>query len=234
MTDVRGVIFDFFGTLIRTVAHPETHAAVFARHGLVKEHGAWGDQWAVGPRDGEEHVRHSVSRRAYRGWELGRLRARARACGVPEAKVQALVRDLDRVGDRARWAPYEEVPEVIAELRRRGLVIVVCSNWDWDLDLALARVGLADAVDVAVSSAHAGARKPHPRVYQVTLARCGLQPAQAVFVGDSWVPDVEGPQAAGIRAVHLRRREQAVRGAVAPPGGDVPRIADLRELPPLL
>jgi putative hydrolase of the HAD superfamily len=232
MKAVGGVIFDFYGTLAYTVVHPGTHAAVFARHGLSGAHPAWGDQWAVGPADGEEHAEHSVSRQAYRAWELARLRARARTCGVPEERIEPLVRDLDRVQERATAARYEEVAEVLDALRRRGLVLAVCSNWGWDLEDAIAGVGLGSAFDVTVSSARAGARKPHPLVYRVVLERCGLRAGQALFVGDSWGPDVEGPLSTGMRAVHLWREERAVRGAGVPPPlrGDVRRIADLREL----
>ncbi|MGC0315934.1 HAD family hydrolase [Kitasatospora acidiphila] len=235
MSRVRGVLFDLYGTLIRWVVHPETHRAVFARHGLLREHAAWGDQWAVGPGDGELHLVHSVSREAYHAWELERLRIRTRAAGVSEERIEALVRDLYQVPDTAAFAAYQEVAEVLAELRRRDLVVAVCSNWGWELEQALARVGLADAFEVAVGSAQAGARKPHPLIYQVSLARCGLRASEALFVGDSWGPDVVGPRSLGIRAVHLCRDEPAVRGRAVPPGcPEVPRIADLRGLLPLL
>lgn len=231
---VDAVIFDFFGTLAYTVVHPESHAAVFARHGLAAHHAAWGDQWAVGPADGEEHADHSGSRDAYRHWELDRLRTRARGCGVPGDKIDSLVGDLDRVHERAAAHRYEEVTEVLAELRRRRLILAVCSNWGWDLEAALAEVGLAHAFDVVVSSAWAGARKPHPRIYRTVLARCGLRPTQALFVGDSWHTDVEGALAAGMRAVHLQRMEPAVRGTADPPPESVRRIPDLRALPGLV
>ena len=77
---------------------------------------------------------------------------------------------------------------------------------------------------MVVTSAQAGARKPHPRIYQVTLERCGVAAADALFVGDTWGPDVEGPRAAGLHPVLVWRN-----GAEAP--ADVPgvhRVADLR------
>ena len=155
------------------------------------------------------HVEHSVSREAYRAWELERLRSRARACGVGDDELEALVADLYQATKTFTLAAYPEVPGVLAELRDRGLVVAVCSNWDWDLDKAMEQAGLTDAVDVVVTSARAGARKPHPRIFDHTLARCRLEPGEALFVGDTWVPDVEGPLAAGMRPVHVWREDRA-------------------------
>src|SRR5436309_823923 len=82
--------------------------------------------------------------------------------------------------------------------------IAVCSNWDWHLDRAMAQAGLDGLVDVMVTSAQAGARKPHPRIFERTLEKCRVtDPAEVVFVGDSWGPDVEGPSAMGMRPVHV-------------------------------
>ena len=99
---------------------------------------------------------------------------------------------------------YDEVPAVLTELRERGVHLAICSNWDWDLDPAIDEVGLADAVDTVMSSAWAGARKPHPRIFERTIEQVAghlgrdVAPAAILFVGDTWGPDVEGPLAAGI------------------------------------
>lgn len=124
---------------------------------------------------------------------------------------------------------YDDVTEVLTELRRRGLVVAVCSNWYWHLEEVIAEVGLTGLVDVVVTSARAGARKPHPLIFHQTLEQCGLQPAEAMFVGDLWEPDVLGPLSVGIRPAHLWRVERS--GEADPPRrADVPRLSTLHEL----
>ncbi|MGP8302039.1 HAD family hydrolase [Streptomyces inhibens] len=232
---VQGVIFDFYGTLVRMVPPlPPSHRSLFARRGLAEAAVRWGDQWTVGPRDGEQHAAHSVDEETYRAWELDRLRRRARSCGVPESELDALAAELDRAMKDLRLALFDDVPEVLAQLRARGLVVAVCSNWFWDLDRAIEDVGLAGSVDVAVTSARAGARKPHPRIYQAVLERCGLRPEQALFVGDMWKTDVVGPLAAGMRAAHLWRPDRAVEGAAPPVPDGAARITSLSALTDLL
>ena len=121
----------------------------------------------------------------------------------------------------------------LAELRSRGLRLVICSNWDWDLREAVEEAGLTDAFDALVSSAWVGARKPHPRIYADALAEAAVEPGDALFVGDTWGPDVEGPVAAGIRAVYLRREGHWPDGTCPhdePAETGTPVIGDLRGL----
>ena len=233
--DVKGVLFDFYGTLARAVVWGETHEEIFARRGLAGPGAKWGSQWVGGAVDGEEHVEHSASREAYVAWELERLRTRARACGVADDELEPLVADLHRATKTYTLAAYDEVADVLVALRRRGLVLAVCSNWDWDLADQVAHVGLDPLLDDIVTSAHAGARKPHSRIFAYTLDRCRLAPEETLFVGDTWRPDVEGPLAAGLRPVHLFSDDQVQRAresgleALAPPLPDgVVRATDLR------
>jgi len=58
---------------------------------------------------------------------------------------------------------------------------------------------------IEVSSAWAGARKPHPRIFEHTLTKLGVEPAACVFVGDTWGPDVAGPRAMGMTPLYLFR-----------------------------
>ncbi|MGH9188882.1 MAG: HAD family hydrolase [Acidimicrobiales bacterium] len=225
----RGVLFDFYGTLARAVSWGDTHEQVFSRHGIQYDEAAWTDRWVGGALDGEEHAEHSRSPEHYRAWELDRLRQRSRSAGVGEDDLEALVADLYAVSKDYMLAAYNEVPDVLGELRRRGVKVAVCSNWDWHIDRAVTAAGLSGLADVVVTSAQAGARKPHPRIFHHTLDRCGLAPAEVLFVGDTWGPDVAGPLALGMRAAHLRRPDHRHEGDGLPalPEG-ASRIADLR------
>src|SRR5437660_1671130 len=81
-----------------------------------------------------------------------------------------------------------------------------------------------------VAAAGAGARKPHPRIFRYTLDACGISdPAEALFVGDSWGPDVEGPAALCMRPVHVWRPEWDGEREPPPPVTDgVVRVPDLQ------
>ena len=220
------VLFDFYGTLARAVSWGDTHAQVFARHGLHFDQERWGHDFVGETNDGDDHQQHSVSRDVYVAWERERLRRRARACGVGDDELDALVADLHLAAKTYTLQAYDEVPEVVEALKRRGVTVAICSNWDWDLDRAVAGAGLEGLADVVVTSAQAGARKPHPRIFDHTLERCGVGPADALFVGDTVHADVEGPVAYGMRAVHVWRDDMMGDPPPLPPGAT--RAADLR------
>ncbi|QDY80794.1 HAD family hydrolase [Streptomyces qinzhouensis] len=228
---VDAVVLDFYGTLVRMVPPlPPTHDSVLRRRGLHTAADNWGEMWSAGPADGEDHREHSVSEAAYRAWEVDRLRRRALDRGVPAELAGEVAAELDRATKTLTLELFPDVLASLARLRGRGLRIVVCSNWFWDLDRAVDGAGLGELVDTCVASARAGARKPHPLIYRAALDACGTTPGRTLFVGDMWEPDVLGPLAHGMRAVHLYRPDRAVQGAAPALPRGAARIATLRTL----
>ena len=219
------MIFDFYGTLAHfadtTVSNYET---VFVAHGYRPERTLLDSYFAR--YDGIDHSEHSVSEEAYEAWVRARLLDLTGACGVPDGDVEGLI-DALRASDQGPMVPYPEAAATLSSLREEGLAIGVCSNWGWELDGFLDQVGLLALVDAGVTSARAGARKPHPVIYGASVAALGVDPTDVVFVGDSWEPDVRGPRGIGMTAVHVWREEE--RGGLCPPlleAGDH-RVADL-------
>ena len=222
----RAAVFDFYGTLARAVRWGPPLAEVLSLRGHRLDEAAY-QSWQAEVFDGMEHLARSESRDVYLAWERDRLRRLSEASGVGPDDVEELAAELHGAMSDFRLAAYDEVPAVLADLRRRGLVVAVCSNWTWDLDRALAQCGLADCADVVVTSAQVGVRKPHPRIFHLTLERCGVEPGDAVFVGDTWYPDVEGALAAGLRPVHVWREAEAVDPDPPPLPPGVRRVGDL-------
>jgi putative hydrolase of the HAD superfamily len=231
---VRAVILDFYGTLAEARGAGPTWSSVLAEIGYELDADARRRWWNDG-LDGVEHDEHSRSRDHYVAWQQSRTRAMLRDSGVPDSDHDDLIARMHALlADRSLTA-YDEVTDVLTDLRARGVALAICSNWDWDLLDALAGADLDNSVDVVVSSAWVGARKPHPRIYGHTLDRIGVAPEDALFVGDTWTCDVAGPRRAGLRPVYLRRPHfGADITAPADVDGEVPRATDLRTLPDLL
>lgn len=224
---VRAVVFDFYGTLVEALRWGPTHEEVLAGYGLAVDD-AVRDAWRSEVFDGQDHAEHSLSRDAYRSWELARFRRMAQGCGAGPERIDAVAADLRDAAKAFELTPYPEVPTVLAALSQRGLTVAVCSNWDWDLDVALENVGLASAVDTMVVSARVGARKPHPRMFSTVLTGCGVSAEDALFVGDSWDCDVVGPLAVGMGAVHVWRAGAGTEADAPPLPPGAERVRDLR------
>ncbi|MEI8000665.1 MAG: HAD family hydrolase [Actinomycetes bacterium] len=200
------VILDFYGTLGHAT-HWLGIDAVLSEHGYEFPDDVRRRWWFESEHDGMTHEEHSADEDAYLAWQRDRLMGMLAECDVHPGEVE-LIYDTLRAGKATRvLEPYAESAPVLAELRAREFQLVVCSNWDWDLVEAIDEVGLTGATDLLVSSAWAGARKPHPLIFQRTLDRAGADPARTLFVGDTWGPDVVGPRAAGMTPLYLMRSD---------------------------
>jgi putative hydrolase of the HAD superfamily len=200
----RAVILDFYGTLAETPEWGPSWTDLVAELGyeLTPE---VRDRWWQDGLDGTEHDEHSQSRDHYVAWQRARLTGMLGDCGVPETEHDDFMARIREVSGHRKITAFAESADVLDELRGRGHTLALCSNWDWDLLEALETAGLDGVLDLTVSSAWVGARKPHPRIYDHTLDALGITATDAIFVGDTWSCDVAGPRAAGMPAVYLRR-----------------------------
>jgi putative hydrolase of the HAD superfamily len=205
----RGVaIFDAFNTLV--TSRPGNEQTFLA--GLAAASGdASADMLATltAASEGLDHSEWSSSRPAYCGWATETLASLAQASADLDAELAPRVVPALEQLHQAPMVALPDAADCLATLKGAGFTIAVCSNWGWDLADDLADTGLMGWIDVLVTSAQAGYRKPHPRIYQATLDRAGFSAADAVFVGDSLRTDALGPQRAGIRSVLLARDAQA-------------------------
>jgi putative hydrolase of the HAD superfamily len=226
---VKAVIFDFYNTLAESPAWGPSWQEMVAEIGFDLPADVQ-DRWWNDGVDGIEHDEHSQSRDHYVAWQQLRLRGMLDECGVPAASQDVLIERARAIGAHRHITAYDETQAVLGELRARGVTLAICSNWDWDLDEAIEAAGLTGAVDVIVSSAWVGARKPHRRMYDAVLDKIDVSPADALFVGDTWSCDVEGPRAAGLVPLYLRRTHLGI-DRTAPEDHQtqaVHRAADLR------
>ena len=91
----------------------------------------------------------------------------------------------------------------LALAHEAGLRTAVISNSNGSIRGVLESLGLARRLDFVIDSGEVGVEKPDPRIFQLALARAGLGPAEAVYVGDLYSIDVVGARAAGMDALLL-------------------------------
>jgi putative hydrolase of the HAD superfamily len=226
------VFFDFYGTLAHEdPAHPSI-SQFFEERLIALPPDLHMPFWAE-DIVGDDHTTYSISRDAYKRWARDRRRTILRNAAVPPESIESTLDAFEDWDSSLQMQAYPESHAVLSELGRRGIRRFIASNWDWDIDRAVRASGIKDLIDGVVGSGRLGYRKPHPRFYELALKAAAVEPSGALFVGDNWIDDVEGPIQAGIAvAVHLNRsndpiRHQSDRG---PSVTSVPRITDLRGL----
>lgn len=130
-------------------------------------------------------------------------RALRAAGGSPDRQEAALARFLAayEADPVRRTRPYPGVVETLGRLRERGLRLAVVTNKPEAATRAVLRLlNLSALFDAVVGGDTAERRKPDPAPVRLALARLGVEPGEALMVGDNH-HDVAAARAAGVRAV---------------------------------
>jgi len=106
--------------------------------------------------------------------------------------------------------------EALWALRRRGLLIGLISDTGLTPGRVLRRViaaaGLLIAFDWLTFSDEIGVTKRCPQAFTSTLYALGVQPGQALHIGDTPATDLEGARAAGLHCALLLESSQRREG----------------------
>ncbi|WP_204328117.1 HAD family hydrolase [Streptomyces aureoverticillatus] len=230
---IKGVLFDFSGTLFHTestaswlrgalaasgLALPEDEAARLAdaldRAGAlpgasptvdVPDHLT--DVWGRRDESAELH------RAAYTGL--------SRTVPLPDPRLHDALYERHMIPEA--WRPYDDAADVLRELRALGVRVGVVSNIGWDLRPIFRFHALDPYVDVYVLSYEHGVQKPDARLFAHACDGLGVAPEDTLMVGDDRRAD--GGAAALGCAVHfvdhlpVERRPAALRGVPGLVGG---------------
>ncbi|MFD9336174.1 HAD family hydrolase [Streptomyces sp. NPDC060028] len=196
---IKGVMFDFSGTLMRIESAKEWLGAVVAESALpvsgetftdcVRQLTEYGAQpGGPAPRRIPAHLE-----RLWRERDLSADQHRAAYTAlITEAEPPGaqLARALyDRHRTPAAWLPYADTEMTLRELRRRGIRVAVVSNIGWDLRPVFRAHALDELVDAYVLSFELGVHKPDPAIFRAACDTLGLPPSDVLMVGDEPVAD---------------------------------------------
>ncbi|MEY9930616.1 putative hydrolase of the HAD superfamily [Catenulispora sp. GP43] len=132
------------------------------------------------------------------------LSAALERLGVPSntARLAAgAVREI--YPDPGCWRLFDDTLPVLTALSEQGWDHILVSNHVPELDGLLAALGLRARFSAVVNSAVTGYEKPHPEAFRLALA-AARWPRRVWMIGDSLTADVQGAQAGGIPAIHVR------------------------------
>jgi putative hydrolase of the HAD superfamily len=154
---------------------------------------------------------------------------------VHEADSTAVLRAYSGrppAGERA----YPDVLDVLPQIQACGVALGLITNSAHPMylrDYELRATGMLDLFPMCrLSAVDVGVIKPHPDIFKYGLDLLGVEPHEAVFVGDSLEADVAGAQGAGIYSVWIAREGEAVEAndEIVPDAA----ITTLHELLPVL
>ena len=98
--------------------------------------------------------------------------------------------------------------ETLERLRSSGYLtglITVCTE---DVETVWPDSAFAGLFDAEVFSSRVGISKPDPRIYLACCDELGIEPREAVFVGDGANDELEGARRVGMQAILIHKRGQ--------------------------
>lgn len=219
---LKAVIFDLDHTL-------------FDRHGTLRAIvPALRRAFRVNPEMSDEEIGavwcYADDRYVYDGWSyiLAYLKEKGVFLSPPEYPDYRsfIYREFARVA-----VPFDHTLPMLEGLKRSGLLVGLVTNGQHALQYAkLALTGLEYVFDEIVVSGDVGLEKPDREIFFYACEKLGIEPAEAVYVGDNRRNDIDGAAGAGMRTVWLKSTNPGQTGRYEPDAV----IADLRELPEAL
>ncbi|MGZ4196704.1 MAG: HAD family hydrolase [Solirubrobacteraceae bacterium] len=202
MTAIKAVISDFGGVLTSPLI--ESYAAVQDTSGVPLE--------ALGRAMGTIAERKGSN--PLFELEVGKLSEAHFLEALSVELSEQLGRSVSMLDFGARFFehlhPNEPMIDYMRSLRDRGYKLGICTNnvREWE-PLWRAKLPVDEIFSVVVDSAFVGARKPDPRIYEITLERLAV-PAPAALLIDDVEQNCTAARELGMRAVWFRDTDQAI------------------------
>jgi putative hydrolase of the HAD superfamily len=222
VTRLRAVIFDLDDTLVDQTSAARAASIEWGRtHGLVGSDEELAARWST------------IATPHYRRYQLRELTFAEQR----RARVREFLPHLDLAADKAAdeafrgyldlyeagWTCFPDAVPAVRRVREAGMLAAVLTNGEHaHQQLKLDLVGLDREVDAMFSSDQFPLGKPDPRAFLGTCSALGVEPDEALMVGDSVIHDLQGGLDAGLNAVLLDRHDDHPDLA--------PRIRSLDEL----
>ena len=220
---LRLVTFDLYDTLIEL--HPqrwerlqvallrlgiESDAGALRAADLIAEDFFTGENGQVPIRDRPQATREQFRLKFMEVWLT--------AAALPADEIT--VRDARRLylaeyetpavekGPYGGYRMFGDVIPALQRLREAGVKRAVISNADDDVTALCTHMAFAHEMNLIVTSAIVGFEKPEPRTYRAALDPLGVDPSDALHIGDQPRSDEAGALAIGMRAALIDRYER--------------------------
>lgn len=191
MSVIRGVLFDYSGTLFRLQPSNEWTDGMgqlddSQREQLIILLTATNTNTLHLPPDlRDAWERRDLDPETHRAVYLAALGMSG--LPLPPGAAQTL---YDRMLNPDSWRPYPDTAAALRLLRAAGVPVGVVSNIAWDILEVFRRAGVEDLVDEFLMSYAEGVMKPDPKIFTVACQRIGVPPEQVLMIGDS--PEADG------------------------------------------
>lgn len=154
----------------------------------------------------EGHPARTVDEvRAFVGNGIHKLMSRALPAGATDrelARALACFSEYYEAHSAENTRPYDGIPELLSELKQRGILLAVVSNKNDSAVKPLCEIYFPGVFDLAVGASEEVPKKPAPDAVLKVLKDLRVDISEAVYVGDSEV-DIETAKNAGMPCISV-------------------------------
>jgi putative hydrolase of the HAD superfamily len=215
---IRAVLFDLGGTLL-------DNADPFGWSEVVREMGIDVDPYPMARAYREVQAEFDATDLPESAEFWHEVLQRATGRPIPEGTAR---RFEDRWFASGEHRPplFPDVHPCLEALETEGVLLGLVSNSRSEAACRahLGRLGIQRYFPVVVSSGTEGVRKPDAEIFRRGVRRVGVEPREALYVGDLPFTDARGAEAAGLHGLWLDRHG---RGSERDP----PAVSSLTEVP---
>ena len=230
---IKAVFFDMYNTLSRfEPEREELQQRVCAEYGIdVKRSGIVKGYVDADDFMARENGRHHLAKRSeeeQRDFFAEYEQMILRGAGVEAPRALA-----GEIFQTIRTIPYhlglfEDAIPCLRALKERDVARGLITNIYGNVQRICDRLGLTEYMDFSVTPQEAQSEKTHPPIFLAALAKAGVQPSEAMHVGDQYNSDVIGARGVGITPILIDR------GGLMSDHEDCVRIQGLMEIPGLI
>ncbi len=219
-TEIKAVLFDLGGTLVKTSPIPEVMKKILEIYGVKRS----AEEIEQAIKAAEKNV--DIEELPILGDEFWvKWNARVLEHLGIRGNVSFLAEEITKL-----WWHYSDVElypdaeKTLKLLKQNGLKIGIITNGlESDVRDILPKVGLTGVFDVKVASNTVGKMKPSKEIFLHALEKLHVLPCKAVFAGDMIKHDYKGSRESSLKALLIDREDNVEE--------EVEKIGSLMELP---
>lgn len=115
-----------------------------------------------------------------------------------------LIRNIERIEFKHyNWKLFPRVQEILEDLHHNYRLGIISNSSSTSVIQVLRQKLLFNLFDPIVLSRDVGFRKPDPKIFEYALDLAGVNPVDAIFIGDSFMKDILGAKNVGMRTIWI-------------------------------
>ena len=194
-SQVKAILFDLGGTLIRTTEIPQVMKKILEHHGINRSSQEIAHAWKKAEKGLDFQRLTTLLNEFWVRWNMRILR---------ELQIRSNIRTLAEFIATHWWdycnvTLYPDAEKALPRLKMMDLKIGVITNGlQSDMDAIMPKAGLQDFFDTVVVIDTLRKMKPDKEVFHYALQKLNTAPSRAIFIGDEIEADYEGAQRSGL------------------------------------